>query len=67
MLPGGLLLRGLSGGERRRLSVAIGILASPSILFLDGGWGGPWFLVIEFSDALDLARAHNRARITAAA
>jgi ABC-type branched-subunit amino acid transport system ATPase component len=35
-LPGGLALRGLSGGERRRLSVAVGILASPSIVFLDG-------------------------------
>ncbi|GBF93870.1 ABC transporter G family [Raphidocelis subcapitata] len=34
-LPGGLMLRGLSGGERRRLSVAVGILASPSIVFLD--------------------------------
>jgi ABC-type multidrug transport system ATPase subunit len=42
-LPGGLLLRGLSGGERRRLSVAVGILASPSIVFLDGGRGrGTW-------------------------
>jgi len=37
VLPGGLMLRGLSGGERRRLSVAVGILASPSIVFLDGG------------------------------
>jgi hypothetical protein len=36
VLPGGLQLRGLSGGERRRVSVAIGCLAYPSILFLDG-------------------------------
>jgi ABC-type transport system involved in cytochrome bd biosynthesis fused ATPase/permease subunit len=34
-LPGGLLLRGLSGGERKRLSVATGILAAPTFLFLD--------------------------------
>lgn len=34
-LPGGLLLRGLSGGERKRLSIAAGILATPSIIFLD--------------------------------
>lgn len=34
-LPGGLNLRGLSGGERRRLSIAAGILGSPSVLFLD--------------------------------
>jgi ATP-binding cassette subfamily G (WHITE) protein 2 len=34
-LPGGLMLRGLSGGERKRLSVASGILAAPTFLFLD--------------------------------
>lgn len=34
-LPGGLMLRGLSGGERKRLSIAAGILAAPSIVFLD--------------------------------
>lgn len=28
-------LRGLSGGERRRLSIAAGILPAPSVLFLD--------------------------------
>ncbi len=42
VLPGGLMLRGLSGGERRRLSVAVGILASPSIVFLDGASGSAW-------------------------
>ncbi|KAI8475784.1 MAG: hypothetical protein J3K34DRAFT_517194 [Monoraphidium minutum] len=35
VLPGGLLLRGLSGGERKRLWVAVGIIATPSVLFLD--------------------------------
>jgi len=35
VLPGGLSLRGLSGGERKRVSVAVGILAAPSIIFLD--------------------------------
>lgn len=34
-LPGGLSLRGLSGGERRRLSIAVGVVSSPSIIFLD--------------------------------
>jgi ABC-type multidrug transport system ATPase subunit len=34
-LPGGLMLRGLSGGERKRLSIAAGILAAPSIVYLD--------------------------------
>jgi len=34
-LPGGLMLRGLSGGERKRLAVGAGILAAPAVLFLD--------------------------------
>lgn len=34
-LPGGLMLRGLSGGERKRLGIAVGILAAPSVVFLD--------------------------------
>lgn len=34
-LPGGLLLRGLSGGERKRLSIGAGIMSTPSIVFLD--------------------------------
>jgi ABC-type lipoprotein export system ATPase subunit len=33
--PGGLMHRGLSGGERKRLSIATGILAAPSVVFLD--------------------------------
>jgi ABC-type multidrug transport system ATPase subunit len=35
VLPGGILLRGLSGGERKRLSIATVLLSGPSILFLD--------------------------------
>ena len=34
-LAGGLMLRGLSGGERKRLAVAVGILAAPAVVFLD--------------------------------
>eukprot|EP00798_Chlamydomonas_sp_ICE-L_P032125 gene32125-16645_t len=34
-LPGGLSLRGLSGGEKKRLSIATCIVGAPSILFLD--------------------------------
>lgn len=34
-LPGGLEVRGLSGGERRRLHIACGVVAAPSIIFLD--------------------------------
>ena len=35
MLPGGMSLRGISGGERRRLSIAVGVVAGPSLVFLD--------------------------------
>lgn len=29
------MLRGLSGGERKRLSIAAGILGDPSVIYLD--------------------------------
>eukprot|EP00884_Botryococcus_braunii_P013437 jgi/Botrbrau1/22094/Bobra.0206s0020.1 len=35
LLPGGLYVRGISGGERKRLNIACGIIAAPSIIFLD--------------------------------
>jgi hypothetical protein len=34
-LPGGISLRGLSGGERKRLALAVGLLGSPGLLFVD--------------------------------
>eukprot|EP00884_Botryococcus_braunii_P000584 jgi/Botrbrau1/10526/Bobra.7_1s0007.1 len=35
LLPGGLVVRGLSGGEKRRLSIACGIVAQPAIIYAD--------------------------------
>ncbi|KAK9791189.1 hypothetical protein WJX73_005888 [Symbiochloris irregularis] len=35
ILPGGIRVRGLSGGEQRRLSIACALIATPSIIFLD--------------------------------
>lgn len=34
-MPGGLVVRGLSGGEKRRLSIACGIVAQPAIIYAD--------------------------------
>ena len=34
-LPGGFPVRGLSGGERRRLSLCCGVVGSPDVLFCD--------------------------------
>lgn len=34
-LPGGIRLGGLSGGERRRLNIACGIIAESPVIFLD--------------------------------
>ncbi|CAK0769316.1 hypothetical protein CVIRNUC_003654 [Coccomyxa viridis] len=35
LLPGGLRVRGISGGEKRRLSIACGIVGAPELIFLD--------------------------------
>lgn len=58
VLPGGLTLRGISGGERRRVSIACGIVAKPSLIFLDEPTSG-----LDAQSALALA--HVLRRLTA--
>lgn len=41
-LPGGIMVRGLSGGEKRRLSLCCGIVAAPEVLFCDEATSGGW-------------------------
>ena len=35
MLPGGIRVRGLSGGEKRRLSLCCATITNPDVLFAD--------------------------------
>ncbi|KAK9900991.1 hypothetical protein WJX75_009850 [Coccomyxa subellipsoidea] len=51
LLPGGLRVRGISGGEKRRLSIACGTIGAPRIIFLDEPTSG-----LDTSSALVVMR-----------
>ncbi len=46
ILPGGVPVKGISGGEKRRLHVCCAIVAAPSLIFLDEPTSGTGLPVV---------------------
>lgn len=51
LLPGGFSVRGISGGERRRLTIACGMIADPDVILLDEPTSG-----LDAENALSIIR-----------
>lgn len=60
-LVGSTLVKGISGGEKRRVSIGIELLTDPPVIFLDGK--NPFFLYLNFqkepTSGLDSHTAKN--------
>lgn len=46
-MVGGALIKGISGGERKRTSVGVELVTKPALVFLDGKWEGTQLLECE--------------------
>ncbi len=61
-LVGGVLLKGISGGEKKRCSIAFELMSDPQVIFLDEPTSGLDSLTsyIICSELKKLAKNHNK-------
>ena len=56
-------MRGLSGGEQRRLSIACGLVGNPSILFLDEPTTGDFSQSLLHNMTVHSASGHSKVKL----